>query len=398
MKTIFKKDLAVLVIEDNKIDAKIVRSMLEKTSYGKFHVSFVMTIKEAIELLLTQKFDVCLLDLNLKDSKGLDSLKKINKKYAHLPIVVNTGAYQDSLGLKAVTQGAQDYLIKGKYKPYALSKSLYYAVQRKKAELELQIAYNRLKETQSQLIQAEKLSCVGGVASGVAHEVKNPLATILYGVEYLNMKLDKEDEKTVLTLNSIKDAAKKANEIIKELLDFASISHFHQQAEDVNEIIQHSLNFTKHQCESNNIKVDAELTDKLAQVKVDKNRIEQVIVDVLLNAIYAMPDGGGLTVKTWAETFSASLKSKIGDSANFFKAGDEVVCISIEDTGKGIKKEDLNQIFDPFFTTRRAAGGVGLGLSIAKTIMTSHKGGIMLENVRGKGARATLMFKVKRKG
>jgi len=399
MKSQFGKKLRVMLIENNPVDRKVILKMLNSSPYGSFTPHFALSLAEAYEVLSTAKFDVVLLDLNVDDSKGIETLTRLHRKFPHLPVVVNTGSYQDDLGLKAITKGAQDYLIKGMYKSYSLIKSLYYAVERKRAEEELKNAYKKLQQTQIQLIQAEKMNVIGGLASGVAHEVKNPLATILYGVEYLNSALKTTDEKINLTLDSIREATKSANTIIKGLLDFASLTNLKKAPEDINTLAEHSVNLTRPQCQRMNVKLDMKLSADLPLIKVDRNRIEQVIVDLIVNANYAMNDNGGtLTIRSHTKKFMDHDIGWVDRRGRSFAKGDEVVILDLEDTGPGIKEEYLIKIFDPFFTTRRAAGGVGLGLSIARTIINSHGGIISLHNKQGGGARARLIFKANKKG
>lgn len=398
MKSQFGKKLKVLLIENNLVDRKIIAKMLNSSPYGRLESQFVVSLNDAFLTLAKKKFDVVLLDLNVDDSKGIETLTKFHRKFPRLPIVVNTGSYQDDLGLKAITKGAQDYLIKGMYKSYALIKSLYYAVERKKAEEDLQSAYTKLQDTQVQLIQAEKMNVIGGLASGVAHEVKNPLATILYGVEYLNTALKPNDEKISLTLESIREAATSANGIIKGLLDFASLTNLKKEAEDINILIDQAVNLIRPQCERLNVHLEKNLQENLPSIKIDRNRVKQVIVDLIVNALYAMADGGSLTIRTTAKKFVEQDVGWVDRRGRSFNIGDDVVIVDFEDTGPGIKEEYLVKIFDPFFTTRRASGGIGLGLSIARTIMNSHGGIISLNNKTGGGAKARLIFKANKRG
>lgn len=391
MSSDLKKCLHVLIVENNLVDSKMIRGMLEKSLYGSFETESTDTLEGAFYLLSTQEFDVVLLDLNLHDSSGLDTLRRTNQRFPNIPIVVNTGAYQDDLGLKAVRCGAQDYLIKGKYLPYGLAKSLYYAIERKHAEQELQSTYNSLRETQAQLIQIEKFNVVGGLASGIAHEVKNPLATILYGIEYLDTKLEPKDDKIRLTLDSIKDAAKKANNIIKDLLDFSSLSVLEKRSEDINQLIEKAMNLLLHQCEKSMIRIVRHFQPDLLKIKIDKNRIEQVILDICLNALNAMEKDGELIIRTYSRPCSG--EDLCGSThSTLLQEGNPVVIVDIEDSGPGIREEDMPKVFDPFFTTRRAAGGIGLGLSIARTIMNNHGGIIKISNRPEGGALVRLIF------
>jgi signal transduction histidine kinase len=332
------KKLGILVVENNPVDEKVLHGMLERSSHGTFSAKYTRNFKDALEILKKKKFDAVLLDLNLPDMKGISTLKKMITLHPTLPVVVNTGVYQDSVGLKAIKCGAQDYLIKGKYKPYTLSKSIYYAVQRKKIELELKEAYQQLTETQSQLIQAEKMNVVGGIASGVAHEVKNPLATILYGIEFMKVACAEKctNSKVNLTLKTITTAAQKANNIVIDLLDFAGMSKLKKEPENIENIILEALNLTHHQVKKKGITIEKKFSKSIPKLKLDKNRIEQVIVDIFLNAVHAMDDNGKLTIKTHTKKLSKIDHGLLSDNGRHLKEGEAIVVVDIGDTGPGI--------------------------------------------------------------
>jgi len=389
----FKKTLRVLIVENSAVDRKMLIGMLSSGPYGTFEAETTATLGEAFDVLSQKHFDVVLLDLNIDDSDGIATLERLHKKFPEIAIVVNTGAFQDDLGLKSVTMGAQDYLIKGMYKAYGLVKSLYYAIERKKAELELERALHNLQETQAQLIRIEKMNIIGSIASGVAHEVKNPLATILYGVEYLDKAIAEKNEKVDLTLRSMREATRRANSIIKDLLDFASLSELKKGKHQIVDIIEQALNLTHHQCDKNHIAVVKEYCPDVPMIKIDANRVEQVIVDLILNAILAMRKEGTLTIRITVKDFEPGDVDCSVDFSDILIPGTKVVIVDFEDTGHGVKEEDIEKIFDPFFTTRRARGGVGLGLSIARTIMVNHGGLIALSNLPKHGARARLVFR-----
>ena len=136
----------------------------------------------------------------------------------------------------------------------------------------------------------------------------------------------------------------------------------------------------------------------LPLAKIDRNRIEQVLVDLIVNAIYAMNQGGKLTIRTYGKKFTTQDSGWLDRRGRSFEKGDNVVIVDVEDTGPGLREDYLVKIFDPFFTTRRAAGGIGLGLSIARTIMNTHGGGISIQNKPEGGVRARLIFKATPKG
>jgi C4-dicarboxylate-specific signal transduction histidine kinase len=252
-------------------------------------------------------------------------------------------------------------------------------LERKKTEQGLKAAYSELKETYTQLIQAEKMQEVGRLASGVAHEVKNPLAIILQGVEYLKDKLKTEDENITLVLKYIGDAIIRADNVVVGLLDFASLSKFNMEPGDLNSSIDNSLSLLRNDLDRYHIQVARNFKENLPLVKIDNNRIEQVFVNIILNAIQAMPTGGLLSIKTDIEEQEENKK---------------YVVVQIQDTGTGISKETLEKIFNPFFTTRRSAGGSGLGLAVSRHIIQMHGGKIDIENREDQfGVRVTLSFK-----
>ena len=389
----FAKPLRVLIVEDNQVDRRVLESMLTESALYTSLVKSTDTLASALKLLEEMDFEVVVLDLNLPDSKGQETIMALAKNFPSVAIVVNTGAYEDDLGLQTLSVGAQDFLIKGKYSSYALNKVLHFALERKRLEMELKEAYVKLKDTQTQLIESEKMKVVGGLASGVAHEVKNPLTTILYGVTYLEEQGKLVDEKIRLVIDNIKQAAHRANDIITDLLDFSSLTHLNKKMTNLNEVIEKALTLTSHGLERNKIELLRDLDPNILGVKIDSNRIEQVIVNLILNAIYAMPSGGQLTIRTYSQKLTRSLKHFANYVGDGFKPGQTVVILEVQDSGGGIPTDKLSKVFDPFFTTRRASGGIGLGLSVSRNIMEIHDGKIFLENNSDHGAKATLLFR-----
>ncbi len=391
----FGKAIKICLVENNPLDCRIIQELLVKSSIGRFDLTTVTSLQETLNTLKSsESFDLLILDLNLTDSEGLDTLTKIHSRFPDLPIVVNTGAFEDELGLRSLSLGAQDFLIKGKYETYGLVKSLYFAIERKKNENELRTAYARLKEFQDQLIQAEKMHAVGILASGVAHEVRNPLATILYGIEYLQKKITSVDPHIPSTLVSIQLAAQRANSIIGDLLDFSSLSQLNKSPEDLHKIIDTCLSLLKHHIEKFHIQIQKEPGSDIPLVTVDKNRIEQVCLNLLLNAIQAMPEGGVLKIRLQQKTLSELEPIVKNNQGNLFQEGDQSVVIEIEDTGSGIPDDILPRIFEPFFTTKEDRGGVGLGLSISKNILQHHQGILEIQNnEKQKGVIARLFLK-----
>ncbi len=272
---------------------------------------------------------------------------------------------------------------------------------RRKTEVEnvfadLQKSHEELKSAQFQLIQAEKMQSVGRLAAGVAHEVKNPLAILGMGIDYMTKNLVSTDANVSLILNDMNDALKRADAIILGLLDFSVPRALDLHAENLSGIVEQSLSLVRHELTHNPVKLVRELADNLPPVHVDKQKIKQVLVNILTNAVHAMPQGGTLTVRTYLKQLS---EAEAGHDAGWrladrFRVGETVVICETLDTGTGIPTEKLVKIFDPFFTTKATGKGTGLGLTVTKKIVELHGGTIDIRNRAEGGVVVTLMFKV----
>lgn len=255
----------------------------------------------------------------------------------------------------------------------------------------------KLQEMQDQFIQAEKLSAVGRLASGVAHEVKNPLAIILQGVNFLENKVPSSEKGSLEILAMLKDNIKRADKIISGLLDFSKSTHLNLQPEDINSVLSSSLALVKNKFKVEHIEVVEEIKPDMPKVLIDRNKIEQVFINILINAIQAMPEGGKIIIRSYDKELS-EIRNGVGKRAgDHFRVGERVAIIEFEDTGMGISEEDMKKIFDPFFTTKGPGGGTGLGLSVSQNILHMHKGLIFAESQLGKGTKITIILKIARR-
>lgn len=266
----------------------------------------------------------------------------------------------------------------------------------KKMVRELRASQRELRQMQWQLIQAARLESVGTLAAGVAHEVKNPLQTIIMGLDYLANKFPAPDQELTLTLTDMRDAANRANAIIHEMLLLSTPIRFQPSAENLNELIQHSLRLTRAQFVGAQITVALDLAPQLPPVLGDPAKIRQVLLNILVNAVQAMPAGGSLMVRTRAVTFKEDPRDRDPLLRKFGK-DETVVVAELQDSGPGIRPADLPRIFDPFFTTKPVGVGTGLGLSVARKIIELHGGTITIENAKTGGALVTIMLKAQKK-
>jgi signal transduction histidine kinase len=270
-----------------------------------------------------------------------------------------------------------------------------------KALVDLKVIHEELKATQLQLIQAEKLESVGRLAAGVAHEVKNPLAIIQLDVDYLSNTLKESDENIPMILQDINNAVTRADSVIKGLLNFSASREFLSEIEGFNSVIEQSLSLVKHELDRSHIRLVKELGDDLPPVRLDRNKIEQVFVNLLMNAIQSMPKGGTLTVKTNIKQFNGgghpSGHGEPDKLVDRLRVGDAVVVAEVEDTGTGIPENQLSKIFDPFFTTKPTGKGTGLGLTVTNKIIELHGGAIDIRNRKEGGVRVEVMLKAQRR-
>lgn len=254
--------------------------------------------------------------------------------------------------------------------------------------------FARLQVAQMQLIEAEKLQTIGQLAAGIAHEVKNPIAILELGIEWLAGSALPGDESAGLVLSDMKDAVERASLVIRDLLDFSARRTLKIGPACINALIEKTLRFVKHDLASAGVSAVKALATDLPKCQVDTNKILQVFINLFVNAVHSMPKGGTLTIKTSKTVMDA-------DDADYqvstspvprYRAGDTIVNVEIRDTGTGIPDENLKKIFDPFFTTKPAGQGTGLGLSVTMQIVDLHRGILTISNATEGGVLAAIAF------
>ena len=262
----------------------------------------------------------------------------------------------------------------------------------RRALADLQVSHEQLKATQLQLIQAEKMESIGTLAAGVAHEVKNPLQTILMGLAYLSKNIPADDGNIPMVLTDMRDAVRRADAIVRDLLCLSAARQLELNEQDFNGVVEHSLWLVNYELTRARVVVVRKLSPALPRARLDKAKMEQVFINLFMNAIQAMPRGGTLTVTTRARRGCDAAQSSEQSPARFGPA-DVVIVAEIRDTGVGIPEEKVARIFEPFVTTKPAGVGTGLGLPVTKQIIDLHGGTIDIRPASGGGVRATLMLK-----
>lgn len=247
---------------------------------------------------------------------------------------------------------------------------------------QLQRSFNdmisRLAETQNQLYQSNKLASVGRLTAGIAHEINNPLTGILTYSSLLQ-KTRPEDSELQEDLSTIVRETKRCREIVKGLLDFSRQLPPRKTVVNFNDIVNRALDIVDHQLEVNHIRVERSLADELPPLRVDPNQLEQVLLNLLVNAADAIgPEGGEIRISTDLKEVNEHPK----------------VQVRISDSGCGIPPGDLDKVFDPFFTTKGEKKGTGLGLAVVWGIIDEHGGTISIESKTAEGTTFTILLPV----
>jgi two-component system NtrC family sensor kinase len=226
-------------------------------------------------------------------------------------------------------------------------------------------------ELERRLVQADKLSSIGLLAAGVAHEVNTPLAVISTYAQMLAKQISGDEQKAPL-LEKIARQTFRASEIVNSLLNFSRTSPTEFVSVDLNKVVRETLALMEHQLTKTQVTATLTLDEKLPRIKGSPGKLQQVFLNLFLNARDAMERGGVLAIKT--------------------SAHDGHVLVTVADSGAGIARENLEKIFDPFFTTKGAKKGTGLGLSVSYGIVREHAGNIEVQSEIGAGTRFELSF------
>jgi signal transduction histidine kinase/CheY-like chemotaxis protein len=228
-----------------------------------------------------------------------------------------------------------------------------------------------LKQTQAQLVQSTKLAAIGELAANIAHEINNPLTTVLGFASFIAERLKAGDPmREELTL--IQDEASRARDIVRDLLQFSRQRDFMPETASLNQVLEQVITMVRRQGAFGTVTVNEQFAPDLPAVEVDVSRIKQVFLNIINNAVYVMPNGGSLTLRTTASSRG--------------------VRVEFEDTGPGIAPEHRDRIFDPFFTTKPEVSGTGLGLSVSLGIVQSHGGTIEVVSEVGRGTTFTVVL------
>jgi len=362
-------DVELLVIEDDVGDVLLVQRALLSEGLHDWSVTVASTLRRAKQLLSLKRYDLILLDANLPDATQPRTLDEVLLHAGETPVVMLTGANDPEEGREIVRRGAQDWMPKQDLQPPLLRRVLQHTLERQ-----------RLRLLERQMNQADKLSSLGKLAAGVAHEINNPAAFVLMNQEVglglvndLRLKLrERPDCQELLSLleellTDNREGLTLIRSMVSDLSGFARMERDEAEQIELNALIQQVCNLA-----SRTLRRRAKLTLSLVPLPpiiANRDRLTQLLLNLLTNAAHAVPadapHSNHITIRTTFE--------------------DDVISIFVEDSGVGIHPRDLPHIFEPFFTTKPSGEGTGLGMTLVAETARQHRGHVEVESQLGEG-------------
>jgi two-component system NtrC family sensor kinase len=327
--------------------------------------------EECLSVLEKKAMDVVVLDVKMPGMSGIEALHHIKKKYPKIEVILLTGHATTQDGVEGIKAGAFDYLSKPIELDHLLEKIKHAYDKISREEEKLREAEFR-KKMEQQMIATERLASLGTLAAGVAHEINNPLAIIKESAGWIKQILKKEELAEIprrhdldMALNKIEKGVERAKRITLQLLGFARKSDSVLAEVNLKQLADEAVQLVKREAADKGIEIVQEIDIPGNTIWSDPYQLRQVMLNLLTNAIHATGSGGNITIRL--EPIA------------------EAVALTVQDTGQGIPKENLERIFEPFFSTKPPGEGTGLGLFVARGIVEKLGGKIEVESQLGRG-------------
>lgn len=396
--------IKILLVEDDPLDRRQVRMVLAKVDQKEcFNVDDAATLSQACERLVADRYDIVLLDLNLGDSSGIDTVVRIRDADSNATIIVLTGLDDEKTGLEAIKNGADDYIVKGDTLRQILVRTIRYSLERRcirqqllehrryleqmvsertanleKANRQLRQEIEDRKRVEKELLVAKRQAEAANEAkseflANISHELRTPLHSILSFASFgVKKYASAEPHKLLDYFKRIKQSGATLLNLLNNLLDLAKFESrratFSFEPTDLDSLVKSVMAEMYALLLERDLTIRIESRDLDQQVSLDPERIQQVLRNLLNNAIKFSPKGGVIDVRV--------------------EHTDAAARVSVSDRGPGIPEDELEAVFDKFVQsskTKTGAGGTGLGLSICHEIIAAHRGRIWAENRLGGG-------------
>lgn len=373
----------VLLIEDDEVDATQVRRTL-RDEPGRFQLHWVTTLQEGLDHLGKGEVDAVLLDLNLPDSRGVETVVRLRERAPSLPIVVLTVAIELRIALGTLQAGAQDFLLKDELAiSSVLTRAIRYAIERQK------IAYEQ-RRLEDRVARAEKMASLGVLAAGVALGFNRLLGTILEDADDA-MELVQESrdpQRLSRRLNSIRQAALRAGRMADQLREYAATSRALATPIDLSEFVTEASGFLET-IAGDGVELSYDLSASTPPVQASRIQLHEILTSLVTNASEAVGDRQGrVAISTGSRRADRELLART--HGNPEPPEGLYTFLQVRDDGSGIPPEVLDRIFDPFFTTKFA--GRGLGLAAVLGVLRELRAVVLVESQPPEGSSFTVFF------
>ena len=371
----------VLLVDDEPSIRLTMGEFLKRAGYSVFAAADY----NSAAVHNPEDLDVAVIDINLPGKNGIQLLQRIRDAEIYVPVIMITGEPNLSVIPEIVRAGAYDFIAKPIVKDVLLNavgraaekkrlidekRRLEEEIKRHTEELELRVAERtaELVETHKRLVIQERIAALGRAAAQVAHEVKNPLAGLLLYSLHLKSKAANFSESETAIVDKIVDTIQHLNSRVEQILGFARPVNLTLRPGNLNQMVNDVLELLRPQLTANKVEVWLSLDHDAAEGMFDDSSMRGALMNIMLNAIEAMPDGGTLSIAN-DRTY-------------------DLLRLEIVDTGRGIDREQAKKIFEPFYTTK--TNGLGLGMPYAKRIIDQHGGTISLTSSPGEGTTISI--------
>ena len=360
----------ILLIDDDPQAQALIEMALADAHFTRV-IEVVPNAAEGLQRIEDDEHDVYLVDYRLPDGNGLELIREAKSQGATRPFILMTGFGSGDIDEAALREGAADYVEKQLVATH-LERSIRYALRDWQAE-------RALREREDQLRQAQKMEAIGRLAGGVAHDFNN-LLTAIIGYTDLIAERAGIDEHTRRDIGEIRKAADRAASLTRQLLAFGRKQFLRPVVLDLNETVTSLLQMLPRVIGAH-IETRADLLPGLWRVTADPGQMEQVLLNLVLNARDAMPAGGSVTI----HTSNVDLTPARVDAEGLTVAPGRYVLLAVSDTGTGMDARTRSHAFEPFFTTNPTGKGTGLGLATVYGIVDQSGGAITIETALGHG-------------
>ncbi len=367
----------MLLVEDDVEDYMLTKDLLSRLDGVRYEIEWVSDYSSALRAAAEGDHDVCLVDYRLGAEDGIQLVRELVAAGHDLPVIVMTGQGSRDVDVEAAQAGAVDYLVKGEVTSALLERTIRYAMQA--------LAQMRaLREGEETLRQAQRMDAVGRLAGGIAHDFNNLLTVISGYTEILQLQLG--DSAGSMELAEVGKAAEQAARLTRQLLAYSRKQVLESRVLDLNCIVSETQTMLERVI-GENIELSAALAENLGSISADDGQIEQIIMNLVMNARDAMPEGGTLLVTT-----SDVIHPDASTNGSADATPGVYVMLTVTDTGQGMDAATAERIFEPFFTTKERGAGTGLGLATVYGIVKQSGGEIEVESEPGVGTTFRIYF------